>query len=60
MPQQRTGDREPCGWCVRSTVPPGSTVADPVVTHLRPDTDYERVFLEQVLGSLPELCDWTI
>ena len=60
VPQSQVGDRVACGWCVRPGGSPVAVLSDPALKQLRTNTEYERLFLDHVLGSLPELSDWTI
>lgn len=60
VPLTEVGGRTPCGWCTSEAEPAVAVLADSALKQLRTDTEYERVFLEHVLGSLPELWEWTI
>lgn len=60
VPMLQASGRVACGWCVRPAERPVSALTDSALKQLRTDTEYERLFLDHVLGSLPELWDWTI
>ena len=59
VPIANVGSRQPCTWCARPSrhsVPRADSSRSP----LRTDTHYERVFLDEVLGALPDLQGWGI
>lgn len=60
VPPGEANERIACGWCVHNVATPTAVLTDPALKQLRTDTEYERLFLDHVLGSLPELWDWTI
>ena len=60
MPTSQVAGRTACGWCTNRAEVPTAVSTDSALKQLRTDTEYERLFLERVLGSLPELWDWTI